>query len=371
MPITDNILIAPRNLARNPVVASMYAGANATCRYRISSDNAILYEGSITTIADYAVVDLSDFFEYLKIAGLIQCRICLVDNANIENSEKFFTVYGGGISKLLRRKLSAAAVDFFDWKLKNVNNNFFLTTRTNGRLIVIPEDELLPLKFYAKGLNFSVKVTGETVATYDHSADAAESLQEIDFNTLRRSVMTTKNKLASAFDIITSTGGYACTIVIAEVTERHDYFLKFINSLGAQEMISITGLIQFNPTFSELKSVALYDAVVNDLVDCPRRKTITNTYKAEIGYKTPEERLFVIDALLSDNCMLVANGEEYAVNVKTDGSLFQDTASQPTTISVNIEMLDKDYSFSPIDRHDVVLGIDNNIIEVDNFKILV
>jgi len=375
MAITENILIPRKNLARNPIVASIYGGNNLSNIFRLYEGialNELIYEGVIYNIDDYVRVDLSPFFGMLQEkAGVKSCRICLVSNDGTEYGNKNFDVYGGGISKNLTRQLAVSEIDVFSWKLKNVNKNFFLSTRSNGRTITIPEDELLPLSFYAKGLNFLVKVNGETIATYNHCIDLTESLQSIDFNALRLEVVATKNKLVSSFDIITSTGGYVCTILITEVTQSHDYFLKFLNSWGVFEKISITGLIEFNPTFSEIESISKYDSVISDFVDKPNRKTVINSYKAEIGYKTVDERLFLIDLFLSDECFLFTNGIEYAVSVKTDSSLFQDTSSNPKSISIIMQLLDKEYSFSPlIDSPNEILGTnDGQIVTVNNFKI--
>ena len=201
---TDNIIIPEKNLARNPIVAFFYGGNNLSSIFRLYEGtelNELMYEGIVYNIDDYVRVDLATFFGTLrKVAGVKSCKICLVSSDGIEYGEKIFEVYGGGISKLLTRKLAKSNYDIFSWKLKNHLGNFFLSTRTNSLKIFIPEDELLPLFYYAKGMHFNIKVDGETVAQHNNSDDNMEGLLSIDFNALRHEIVTTKHKLASVFD---------------------------------------------------------------------------------------------------------------------------------------------------------------------------
>jgi hypothetical protein len=282
-------------------------------------------------------------------------------------------VYGGGISKLLRRKLVAASTDIFNWKLKNPLNNFFLTTRTNSQLIFIPENELVPLYYYGKGMAFNLKVDGQTVASFNHSEEENENLKSIDFNALRNEIMTNNHKLISIFDIMTPNGGYVGSIIITQANNASDYFLKFLNSWGVYEMISLNGMIEYNPTFSEATTVLGYDEVILDTVKKQNRKELTSEYKTEIGYKTADERLFLIDALLSDECILVANGMEYPVSVSTDTTLFQDTGNEPKSISLTMKLIDSDENYSPLDDKalNVIGSTASKPITITDFKILV
>ena len=373
---TVNILIPEKNLARNPIVASFYGGNNLSNIFRLyegAALNQLIYEGVIYNIDNYVRVDLSPFFDNLrKKAGVEKFRICLVRTDGIEYGDKYFEVYGGGISKLLRRKLVAASTDIFNWKLKNPLNNFFLTTRTNAQLIFIPENELIPLCYYGKGLAFNLKVDGQTVATFNHSEDETESLKSIDLNTLRNELVANNHKLISVFDIMTPNGGYVGSIIITQANNASDYFLKFLNSWGVYEMISLNGMIEYNPTFSEATTVLGFDEVILDTVKKQNRKELTSEYKAEIGYKTADERLFLIDALLSDECILVANGMEYPVTVSTDTTLFQDTGNEPKSISLTIKLIDSDENYSPLDDKalNVIGSTASKPITITDFKIL-
>lgn len=375
MAITDNILIDARNLARNPIVAQVNAGLLSDCIYRVYKDDALLFQGAVSTLPDkYVTVDLSVLFGSLKSeAGVAKCRIAFAEDETHDDltTEKNFIVYGGGISKMLQRKLANAGTDIFSAKLKNVNKNFFLTSRTSGRYITVPEDELLPLSFYAKGLSFVVKADGEVIATMDHSGDADESVNSVDFSALRKQLFLDSGKLLSVFDVLTQTGGYSCSLIITEVTEKHNFFLKFINAWGVWEKISIENIIQFTPELDAPEGYMQWDGLINDFVNVPVRKTMTSVYSADMGYKTPSERLFILDALMSANCRLVAYGDEFNVKISADATTLQSTEPALVPVNIKLQLLDGDSNFSHylLSGDTLLATLDNELIIDNNFKI--
>lgn len=344
MAITENILISPRNLVNNPIPVSMYCADNVTFMFEITdlTHSNVLYSGSLTSMTDYSTIDISDIFSLLlPKAGVIDAKIELIYSGEIIAN---FSVYGGGISKAMRRRLIQLNTDIFTEKLKNSSCNFFLTSRTMGKLVVIPEDELLPLYYYAKGHNFVVKCNGEVVDTYNHSADVSDSLQEIDFAALRKSIALTQKKLVSHFEIYTASGVYACTILIASVERTHRYFLKFMNSWGIYELIALSDNIEFDPGFSDVEKIQAYDNTILEPVNKQKRKTITP--KLNISTESGCDTSLLIDAIISDECYLVIDGTEYSVNLKPNTSVFQSTETQSETISMVAEIMDSDGDYS-------------------------
>jgi len=366
-----DIIIPTRNLARNPLVAQLFAGTNATAKFKVWGGvgyATLIYEGLVSSIADYSHINISDLFTDLqKTAGVADFKIAFVNDTDVITIEKLFTVYGGAVSKLMQRKLAAAGTDIFGWKLKNNNANFLLTTRTNARTLYIPEDELMPLKYYSKDIAFKIWAGTYNVATIAANT-GAEALAEIDLKALRLLALTNNNNLHNVFEIKTLTGGWICTVVITEKQQASDYYIKFLNSWGVYEKLSIDGVINYAPTFSEGTEVMKYDAVIADLTPSPNRKTITNLYTAEMGYRGADDKLFALDMLLSDNCYLVANGVEYAAKIKSDSSLWQSTDDVPTSIAITIQLLDVDENYSVLSDGVVeVLGtMANDYVQTNN-----
>ena len=346
-------------LAGNPIWISIWTGVNGSTRYRIYANNELLFDGSAFSIMGTAKVDVSGLFEGLiKNAGITQAKMITVDSDGVEydGSDPLyvydFVVYGGGISKGMIRKLTALETDIFSYKLKNSTTNFFLTTRTNDNVICIPEDELMPLFYYAKGMNFTVKVDGATVASYNHSGDAEESLQSIDFSALRRALVTSGNKLASVFEICTGTE-VSCIVVITEQEKPTNYYLRFLNSWGCWEKIALEAAITFNPAFTNTQ-IARWDAAIGDYVNRNTRKEVFNSNEAGTGYKTEAERLFIIDLMLSDSVIMIVKQSEYEVNVGGELPALISTEGNPVNVTLKVDLIDKEKYFSDLGEGAVI-----------------
>jgi len=348
-------------LAGNPVLIPVHTGGlSSTGRFRIyTGDNYanLVFEGVAFSASGIALVDVTELFEsYRSVAGVYPAKMATVDtmgqeyvdNGTVNNEYLLkFKVFAGGISKALQRKLVALNTNIFDWKLKSNNSNFFLTTRTNGESIVIPENELLPLYYYGRSARFYIMVDGFAEFTIDPSVGTTDTLQAVDIASIRESLITSKNKLVSVFDIITDSS-YCCSIVITDSIFQTEYFLKFRNSWGAWEKIAIDGVVGFTPTFDDVTKVTQWDDVIADFVSKNKRKKATNAFSAYVGYKTASERLFIIDLLLSDTVVLIAHGLEYEVNISAELPTLINTSSDPVNVSLKIEFIDTETNFSDL-----------------------
>ena len=342
--------MANRFTAGNPIVLQVYTGgANTSGRYRIGTGAGYatdLFQGTAFSFSGVASVNITELFANLRnVAGFIAAKMEAIDEDGdpiVETGDEYafeFTVYGGGVGDLLLRKLKEANTDIFDFKLKNNVGNFILSTRTNGRILYIPETELAPLYFYAKGLHVVVIAGNNELATYPHSTDTDESLQTIDLVELRRQHFDETGEIVSFFEI-TDGVSPAFSIVITEAAPA-PYRLKFRNSYGVDEYMAIDGDMEFIPEFDEVKTFATYDSVVGKLVNRSDRKSYRAKYTASLGLKDINGRFFVLDALLSDSVFLCVNNAEYACRISADSQIMDSTKGEPMPISVKIELLDK------------------------------
>lgn len=371
MAITDKILIPTRNLAGNPIIAKLYAGADTLRRWRITRAIAtdpfyeVIYEGTVYTKLDmYAEIRISDIFEELQhIAGTQKFTLQLaVNDTNYTGAElETITIYGGAISKLLSRKLFNGDTDVFGWKLKNIENNFLLTTRTNTRTIFIPENELLPIGYYAKDMNFKI-MANDALVESQNEVLTDDALRTIDFDTIRRKVLDTTGKLTNVFKILTSNDEESCSVIITEADNATHYFIRFRNSWGVDEMIALNGVISFAPSPSETTKVAVWDQSINDFVSKANRTEISIILNASVGYRSEAERLFLLDMLHSNERIFIVNGEEYTVHVTADLSTLISTDSTPVDVALALEFIDKETSFSDLSFIEIN-NTDNNHFE--------
>jgi len=356
-----------RYLACNPLVLDIYTGINSTGHYRIYTGNDLLFDSMAFSFSGIAQVDISSLFSENMTAGSWNCRmVTVIDNVeyagNPDSTKRHdFIVYGGAISWILKQLLIDGNTDIFSWKLKNSETNFFLSTRTNDYTLYVPENELEPLYYYAKGLKFDIKADDEIIASIDHTADADESLQSIDFSALRQQMVVAKNKFINSFTITTASG-LSCSVLITSAEQATDFYLKFKNSYGVYERLAIHGVISYTPALNDSEKFKEFDPVIDDMIDRQQRKQISHIYTAELGYRTQNERLFTLDLLRNDSVVFAANGIEMGCNVSADNLVLASTEAQPRTMQIKIELQDIDPFYSPIlgDEDYNILSTNNN-----------
>lgn len=355
MPAYSAVSINNAVFAGNPVMLGVASGPSESANYVVSKWNNTtmvyepVYSGIVFTSGSYVDVDISSLFEHLQNAAGVEKYEVRVRVGGPPFGYQEFFVYGGGISKSKMRILAAQTEDIFTSKLDKPTGNFMLTTRTDSRVIYIPENELMPMYYYSGNFlkkKFGVYVNGVSILSRDHSALADDSLENIDFAALRSAYALSSGKLANAFDIM-SEGSYLFSVVITEAPRRSDYVLKFRNTYGCDEKLALGGDLQYSPEFTEQSGTLVYDDVVNELIDSPDRKKISNVFTGTIPYRTDSERLFVLDMLLSKTVTLEAFGISYPVKVEADSQLFATTAKVPVELNIKIKLLDTDMRFTP------------------------
>ena len=336
-------------MARGPVVVRFSGEEGATFTYFVYEDRYTkVYEGCLqlppggTVEVDFAFL-LGDLREE---AGVREYALETYDGET--QPEYSFLVYGGGVSRVYRR---VAAEDVLAARLKRVRGNFFLTTRTAGGVLRIPENEVLPLRFYGGGLEFEVMAGGQVVATYDGYTSAAcgDALMKLDPCEMRRRAAADTGSWLAVVEICPfNADAPACTIVLTEARET-DYYVDFVNSLGAVERVALYGVVEFAPELEEDDDIMRYDAALGEFARVPRRKRYVPRYMASTGLRPAGDRLFMLDMLCSPRCWLVAHGTSYAAKVAADGPVPESTRGEPADLSLTIELLDTEDGYTPLD----------------------
>ena len=381
----DNIYLSTSNyfyLAGNPIEISI--GTGNSIRYRVyggTNYDTILYVGMAYTIdGGSATIDISELFSAMKnTSGVQKVRIVKVDDdgnnwvGDADYIHKHdITIFGGGISNLYKRFLATAETNIFDFKLKNQETNFFLTTRTNDYIITIPEDELLPLYYYGSGMAFTVKNGDDVLAVYDHTSETDEVLHSIDFNQLRKLAVAELGRLVNYFRLTTA-NGWACSVLITNVDQPSGCFLIFKNSWGCDEKIGVKGIVKYTPSITESSKIKRQDSTTREFKTINQRTTYTNVYKLDVGYRTYEERMFLVDMLVTGIARIEINGMQLTVNIASSTEELAGTDFNPRNVELKISLQDTESMYSPINLETMynVLTSGGADVEADGSKILV
>lgn len=350
MSLTANIYPATMALTGNPIKLSVNTTSLAT--YVIKEGNNIVYTGSgegdfSIFIQDIlaAIVQPATLYNEsvdMLISATGSAKDITITVTNTEGGEVTLTLKAliGGVSKRTLRGLNDENSNIFTWKLLNSEGNFFQTTRGTGRIFTLRETELLPIPFIYPDGELKVIASGITTTLPGTTGDPVA----LNLYRLRKNLFETSHVLASVFDIY-SGEIKACTIVITPGTvSRERYLLQFLNSYGAYERIEVTGIGSIEHKAADEETYFVYDELVDDYVEARERQSGTDTLKVDSGYRSPEELVYLIDMLSSDDIKILGlDGRNIKVITTADNLASAARATTPESIKLTLRFAESEH----------------------------
>lgn len=350
MSLTANIYPATMALTGNPIKLSVNTTSLAT--YVIKEGNNIVYTGSgerdfsifIQDILAAIVQPATLYNESVDvlISATGSAKDITITVTNTEGGEVTLTLKAliGGVSKRTLRRLNDENSNIFTWKLLNSEGNFFQTTRGTGRIFTLRETELLPIPFIYPDGELKVIASGITTTLPGTTGDPVA----LNLYRLRKNLFETSHVLASVFDIY-SGEIKACTIVITPGTvSRERYLLQFLNSYGAYERIEVTGIGSIEHKAADEETYFVYDELVDDYVEARERQSGTDTLKVDSGYRSPEELVYLIDMLSSDDIKILGlDGRNIKVIATADNLASAARATTPESIKLTLRFAESEH----------------------------
>lgn len=350
MSLTANIYPATMALTGNPIKLSVNTTSLAT--YVIKEGNNIVYTGSgegdfsifIQDILAAIVQPATLYNESVDvlISATGSAKDITIAVTNTEGGEVTLTLKAliGGVSKRTLRRLNDENSNIFTWKLLNSEGNFFQTTRGTGRIFTLRETELLPIPFIYPDGELKVVASGITTTLPGTTGDPVA----LNLYRLRKNLFETSHVLASVFDIY-SGEIKACTIVITPGTvSRERYLLQFLNSYGAYERIEVTGIGSIEHKAADEETYFVYDELVDDYVEARERQSGTDTLKVDSGYRSPEELVYLIDMLSSDDIKILGlDGRNIKVIATADNLASAARATTPESIKLTLRFAESEH----------------------------
>ena len=254
-------------------------------------------------------------------------------------------VYKGGIGKKMIRYLNTLNTDIFAYKLLNVDKQFFMTTRTSGRHIVIKENELFPLYFIASNKAYTVVTEYGNVFAFPELTEG--DMYAFNIEVLRNASYTSYGKIPSYIGVLVD-GKFVFDIIIKKPAVTPDkYIIRFANSFSAFEQIEVTGKAIAKPELTD-DAFMIYDQLTDDYIEQNNRLKIREIISADFGYKTFDEFLFIRDMLQSEKKYLIdQTGREHEVRISADDFTHDIVPREPGSIKLTIKYVDTDINHSP------------------------
>ena len=353
----------PNYLANNPIVFELKSTIQEIIKFDVTISGSVVYTGAFIpagTAPNYEVnISISEIAKsYLKESSISSTSLLVsaVTNSILPISVKFTqndsvlyysgNIYKGGIGKKMLRYLKQQNTDIFAYKFLNADKQFLMTTRTSGRHIVIKENELCPLYFFATDHEYSI-VT-EHLNTFTFPAMTAGNLYALNIEFLRQSSNNTYGKIPSYLAVLVD-GKFVFDITIKEpVKSPNKYIIEFQNSFSSPERLEVTGKCMAEPEFDNDEGFRTYDSIIDDYIEQNDRIGLREIINAEFGYKTLEEFLFMRDMLQSNKRYLIDQfGNRSEVRVSAENFSHNIYPTEPGSVSLKIRMTDNDANYSP------------------------
>ena len=350
MSLTARTYPATMALTGNPIKLSIDSTSLAT--YTLKHGNETIYtgsgEGSFSVfVQDILSATLQPATLYnespdvlLRTVGNYKDITIQVTNTDNDTLTLSLKALIGGVSKRTLRRLNDENSNIFARKLLNDEGNFFLTTRTVGRIITVRETELLPIPFLYPTQPLKVVASGiETVLP----GTAGESVA-INLYRLRRQLFDSHHLLVSVFDIYVGTVK-SCTIVLTPGTvSRERYLLHFLNSYGAYERIEVTGIGRIEHKAVDDETYQVYDELVDDYVEHRERQSGTDTLQVESGYRSSDELIHLIDMLSSDDIKVLGiDGRNIKVNATAENLSSAARSTEPSSVKLTLRFAETEH----------------------------
>jgi hypothetical protein len=251
------------------------------------------------------------------------------------------TAFSGGISNHAFRVLEENGFDIFTYRLASYFENFLFTTRTNGKEIKLKETELFPFMFIHPG--YAIVFKSESGNQITTEAKPAGTICALDVKEILNQLPAGTKRIAVCPD-----GEYAFHFIIlpGKLSEER-YLLRFRNSLGAFEMLEVTGRAMHAPKFSE---ESLYETLTEyDFYEERRSRIKTQgIIEVETGYKERREFPFILDMIKSDEIYFIyPDGSSFRCHVTADSAQYRHFMTEPTSINLKIRAVSEEEFSTP------------------------
>ena len=309
--------ISPRTMALSGNPVKLEITSSSPVNYVIRNQSNVIFEGSGETGNFFVFIDeiLSAILSPTRYTGE-ETDIILstsnnlkeytieVNNQTGDRQTLQHKVLLGGISKRAMRHLNQTGSNIFTMKLLNAAGNFFMSTRTEQRVLSICETEIRPLLFIAPVTTFTVKIA-EDISTVI-SGLIIGTCYALNLEALRKYFFSKNNMLASQFEIITAEGK-AVTIVISPANiEKERYYIE------SRERVN----------------------------------TVDNLH-VQTGFKTEKELMFILDMLSSDEIYLIGyENRGIRVNASADSLAIAKNMNTPQSLPITLRFCDSEKHFT-------------------------
>jgi hypothetical protein len=370
-------------LKENPIILNINVGGGSiptNILIKIAELNYTMFFVTHQSLSDNVQIDLSELFsddEFTE-PRLRSYTVGITEN-ELNTDYLEFGLRSGGISNAKKRFLKENNENIFSSKLFNRSRNFLLTTRTDEKIIAIPENEIdenIYICSYLMGNDIDI-IIGEDLGfelTYKNLHRLPQYMEigraMFSVKSLLHQYFDQSNKISNVLRIVNSLAkgdNYAVKIVITEAKPTN-IFLDFKNSWKVTERIALYKFAEYMPEIEPAEQYQKWDNYNKIYLKKQRRNKITHIFTAQTDQRPQcEDTAFILDLLASENINFVVGKKKFPCRVELADSaaILESNKRQDRVYKIKITLNDDDQNVSD-DFNDIYKSIFEYLAEEDD-----
>lgn len=255
------------------------------------------------------------------------------------------TAFAGGVSKYALGIMSDEDFDMFSYRLNDEESQFLFTTRTNDDELRIRVTELYPFVFIHPGTAMQfVSGGGNTVSL---AAMPAGTICSMDIQALINRFAAQYGEIPASIDVCPAGNPWFTVTLLPGKESEEKYKIRFKNSLGAFEVIEVTGTAKHEPEMGEENLYNKFTAA-GYYEERRMRVMLRDILKVEAGYRNSDDLQFILDMVRSEEIYFIFPDESYfRCNVTADSPQYNHRITTPTSMLLNIRMVTDEQFHTP------------------------
>lgn len=340
-------------LAGNPVRLDISSDRDTT--FTLSQSGTVIYRGSGSGTYFVYIQDIIASYLQPQILYSSDSRnlIPVTDNGltfslSVTNGSQSrslsFKAYLGGMSRSVIRSLRQS--NPFTARFLSTTGNIFFSLRERGGMLLMRETEITPLLFIYPSGTLSVVSNSKTVSL----SGTAGSLYGLNIEHIRRSLYDSYGFIANTFTLKLGSSNVIDIVITPATLSREHYYLRYLNSLGAYDILDLTGSAMKEQDDSDESSHTVFDSTVDGYVLERDRLMSRLSLKLDSGLLS-EDRLILFQDMLSssDVTLLGYHGQDIKVIPSADSMDYLHSSLSAQSIGLTLRFADEDSHFSTDD----------------------
>ena len=339
-------------LVGNPIEVAAIGDTRVKTFFEISSGGNVLFVGSsysfgtlpasmdiseiLKSLLNYEYEDSNEFIRLLPgMTKPYSLRVWLEDDEAHAETVTGLHALPGGIGPDTFKKIAEQGQSYARLRYFGKLGNYFATTRTVGDVITMRDTEVDTITGFSEPDVVKMTITFPDGTSEVHTLD---ELTEHSFYNINLKKIVAQKELTAPFSLRMALGTLKPITINVVIAEPYRILrtLIFRNSLGAYERIHVSGIID-DGTDIDFEDGLYKQRVALGLFKDVRQRIAEREYvEGSIGWKTPDELLFIKDMLKSDRIYLETEGVRKQVLVEATSDIIT-RRDKPVPSSIDIK----------------------------------